>query len=538
MNKILFLGFFLLPLAGIAQKAQTGNRALFDLKSIAEVRIDFPGKNWSETLDSLRILGEELTQAQVTIDGATYTMAGVRYLGDKSYIVGQKRNPYLIRLDANISGQKHQGYNTLYLSSALRDPSMMREVLFHEIARQYMPSPLANYARLYVNGEYIGLFVNLELPAESFQKRHYKEFGNQVAHARIYAQPAAAPDCRKNIFGALEYEKNIQCYPANFRILTEDQDYEAIQELTRILNQEPQNIEKVLDVDQALWMLALNNVMVNLSSYTGISSNYFLYRDQNRRYHPIHWDLNLAFGSYKNIGSGSDIDNKNLHRLDPMLHADNPAKPLISKLLENPLYKKMYLAHIRQIVEEQFSRDQLSTRFKELENLILPAFSTDPNKAYTLEEFKSSRDNTIGKKTRIPGLVDLMGKRAAFLKTHPDLSALPSNITNLQFDTRAKLSTDQLDAFQLSAQADRFPLRMWLFYRFDTSMPFQAVSMEEEGSSGSGPGIKSFKKSIKAPSSDAVMQYYLMSENATMANFLPKDYTINPASVSLSELNR
>lgn len=538
MNKILFLGFFLLPCLGMAQKAQTGNRALFDLNSIAEIRIDFPGNNWSDALDSLRILGEELTQAQVTVDGATYQNAGVRYLGDKSYIVGQKRNPYLIRLDANTPGQKHQGYSTLYLSSALRDPSMMREVLFHEIARQYMPSPLANYAKLYVNGTYIGLFVNLELPGESFQKRHYKEYGNQLAHARIYPQPSVASDCRKGIFGALEYEKNIQCYPANFRILTDDQDYEGIQELTRILNQEPQQIEKVLDVDQVLWMLALNNVMVNLSSYTGISSNYFLYRDQNRRYHPIHWDLNLAFGGYKNIGSGSDIDNKNLHRLDPMLHADNPAKPLINKLLSNPLYKKMYLAHIRQIVEDHFTKDQLETRCKALEQLILPAYSSDPNKPYTLEEFKSSRDNTIGKKTRIPGLVELMSKRGAYLKSHPDLSALPSNITNVQFDTRAKLSADQLDAFQVSAQADRFPQRLWLFYRFDTSMPFQAVSMDEDSAAGYGAGVKAFKKSIKAPSSDAVMQYYLMSENATMANFQPRDYSINPISVSLADLNR
>ena len=111
-------------------------------------------------------------------------------------------------------------------------------------------------------------------------------------------------------------------------------------------------------MDHALWMLALNNVMVNLSSYTGNHSvNYFLYRDNSGRFQPLHWDLNLAFGSYKNTGNGSDLELKGLQNLDPLLHADNPYKPLISQLLKEPLYKKMYLSHIRQIVEDNFSNE-------------------------------------------------------------------------------------------------------------------------------------------------------------------------------------
>ncbi|MBK7338404.1 MAG: CotH kinase family protein [Saprospirales bacterium] len=46
-----------------------------------------------------------------------------------------------------------------------------------------------------------------------------------------------------------------------------------------------------------LWMLAINNVLVNLDSYVGgFAQNYYLYRDSTGIFHPVIWDLNLALG--------------------------------------------------------------------------------------------------------------------------------------------------------------------------------------------------------------------------------------------------
>ena len=79
-------------------------------------------------------------------------------------------------------------------------------------------------------------------------------------------------------------------------------------ELTDILNNKPKEIEKVLNVDRALWMLAFNNVLVNLSSYSGQhSQNYYMYKDSKGHFNPVVWDLNLSFGSFKNTGNGSDL---------------------------------------------------------------------------------------------------------------------------------------------------------------------------------------------------------------------------------------
>ena len=74
----------------------------------------------------------------------------------------------------------------------------------------------------------------------------------------------------------------------------------------KILNQEPEKIERVLNVDQTLWMLALNNIMGNLDSYNGLlSHNFYLCRTADGRFTPIMWDLNLSFGGFMSDGTST-----------------------------------------------------------------------------------------------------------------------------------------------------------------------------------------------------------------------------------------
>ena len=176
MKKLLFT-LILLPNLIFAQTGKTV-RPLFDKKTIGEVRITFANKNWVDALDSMRVYGMGLMNASVSIDGQKYDGVGVRFRGDKSYQTGLKRNPFTIKLNNTNPNQNHQGYTTLKISSALRDPSLVREVLYQEIAGKYMPTPQANYTKLYVNDEYIGIFVNVESIDKQFVGSHFGSSGN------------------------------------------------------------------------------------------------------------------------------------------------------------------------------------------------------------------------------------------------------------------------------------------------------------------------------------------------------------------------
>ncbi len=538
MKKIFSALIFSFPLLLFAQPGQI-TRPFFDKNTIGEIRLTLPVANWNDALDSLRIYGEGMLVGSAIIDGVRYEGVGVRFRGNNSYQTGLKRNPFHIRLNYTDKSLQHQGYTSVKLSPALRDPSMVREVLFSEIAAQYMPSPKASYTKLYVNDEYIGVFINLEPVESAFLQTHYGSDDGALFKAGVDYRPQnIPPNCKQNIFGALEYEENIDCYRQNFEMKS-DRGWQALQELTRVLNQDLSKIEQVLDVDRALWMLALNNVMVNLSSYSGARSiNYYLYQDAHGRFQPIHWDLNLSFGSYKNTGRGSDLELRDLQRLDPLLHADNPLKPLANKLLSDPLYRKMYLAHVRQINNDFFTNGEYEKRAKALQAMIVVPYNDDKYKQYSLEEFQNSLKATTGARSRIPGIVELMSKRSAFLKTHPDLAPLPSQISEITVERRAKFEAQPLSAFRIHCKADRYPKRVFIFYRFQKGQPFQKATMNEESNPSLSAGTKMYFISIEAPSSDAVLEYYLMAENAGTVQFAPLHYVQTPYQVKLEDLNK
>ncbi|MCB9316413.1 MAG: CotH kinase family protein [Lewinellaceae bacterium] len=538
MKKLLFLLIILFPIAGFAQSGQSA-RPFFEKKTLGEIRITLPAKNWNDALDSMRLYGEGMMLGSLVVDQVRYDSVGVRFRGNNSYQMGMKRNPFQIKLDFVKSGQNHQGYSSIKLSSALRDPSLVREVLFHEIAANYMPSPQASYTKLFVNDEYVGVFINLESVDGQFLRKHYGSEDNPLFKAGVdYKTESDATNCKQNIYGSLEYEENVDCYLNNFEMKS-DRGWLELRHMTKVLNQTPDQSEQVLDVDRALWMLALNNVMVNLSSYSGhYSINYYLYQDNHGHFQPIHWDLNLSFGSFKNTGKGSDLDLRDLQRLDPLLHADNPYKPLISKLLQDPLNRKIYLAHIRQINDDYFSNAAYEARAKELQSMIVVPFNDDKNKIYSLEDFQNSLKETIGRKSKIPGIVELMSRRSRFLSSHPELNALPSAISDVAVQGRGKFENEKVNTFRITAKADRYPQKMIIYYRFAADQPYQSMVMAEESPNNLPSGMKNFSVSIDAPSEDAVLDYYLLSENPGTVLFLPRDYTNTPYKVKLSDLNK
>ncbi|MCK6694502.1 MAG: CotH kinase family protein [Thermoanaerobaculia bacterium] len=538
MKNLLFALIALLPLAGFAQNTKTV-RPLFDKKTIGEIRLTLPAKNWADALDSMRLYGEGMMVGTALVDGQKYENVGVRFRGNKSYQVGIKRNPFQIKLNYSNTEQNHQGYTSLKLSAAKADPSMVREVLFHEIAAKYMPSSQTAYTKLFVNEEYAGIFINLESVDGQFLDNHFGSRNNPFFKAGVDYKPEPAVNgCKQNIFGSLEYEENIDCYRENFT-LESDRGWADLQELTRILNNEPAKIERVLDVDRTLWMLALNNVMVNLSSYSGqYSVNYYLYKDNNGRFQPVHWDLNLSFGSFKNTGNGSDLDLRNLQRLDPLLHADNPYKPLISQLLKDNLYRKIYLAHLRQINDENFATGAYEKRAKELQAMIAVPFNDDKNKLYSIDDFQKSLNETIGRKSKIPGIAELMSKRSRFLKTHPELTALPSAISDVSVQGRGKFENQRINTFRIVANADRFPKKLLIYYRFADNQPYASMVMTEETSGDLPSGMKTFSANIEAKTDDAVLDYYIMAENAGTVSFSPMNYFSKPYKIKLSDLNK
>lgn len=523
------------------EEKTTESKDFYDLNTIRELRLTFTQKNWVDKLDSLRLYGDGSLLGTADLDGAKYPDVGIRYRGSKSFTTGGKRNGYHIKLNFINKNQTHQGYKTLKLSNALRDPSMVREVLAYHIAGQYMPTPKANYVKLFINDTYMGLFINVESVDEEFLERNYGSTDNTFLKCSPDLMSDGKPiaGCKNKIYASLEYEAGAQCYTANYELKSKD-GWDDLIGLTKTLNKNPEDISKVLNVDEALWMLALNNVMVNLSSYSGQhSQNYYLYKSDDGKFRPIIWDLNLAFGSFKNTGHGSDLDLKGLQTLDPLLHEEHVEKPLISQLLKNPLYKKMYLSHIRTIIYDHFVDGQYEKMAKDLQRMISNDMFNDPHKFYNHNEFLSSLEKTIGKRSKIPGIVELMSKRARFLKKHPELTIFPPKVEEQMVTGREKFEKRQITTFEVKVKTDNSAKRVVLMYRFNSEDDYQQMYMTDNGDANDGEANdKLYAAAVDPMGKHESMEYYILIENAKMVTFDPPAYMYEPHVTTLGTLNK
>ena len=66
--------------------------------------------------------------------------------------------------------------------------------------------------------------------------------------------------------------------------------------LIDILNNNPSNIESVLNVDRVLWYFAFNHIVMNYDTYNiGSPHNYYLYQTEDNLFQIIPWDLSESF---------------------------------------------------------------------------------------------------------------------------------------------------------------------------------------------------------------------------------------------------
>ena len=533
MKKITqFLMMFLLTSTAFSQD-------LYDINTIQTIEIVFEdGLDWDAALDAEKSGDNNYTEAtSVTINGTEYLSVGVKYKGNSSYDANQTKNPFHIELDTYVD-QDHQGYTDIKLANVFADPSFVRETVAYNIVNQYMDAPQANYANVYVNGTLIGLYTNTESISKKFVNKHF----NSNDNAFFSCSPPDGAGPTSTVLPSLEYlGASYTSYEDGYEIKSDDdedatvaeEDWNELIELTNTLNNDITNIESYLDVDMAIWMMAFDNVMVNLDSYIGeFKQNYYLYKDDNGQFKPVVWDLNMSFGVFGMTGetstntgggpggggpggggqsSGTLNSTTDKAELDHLLHETDDTFPLLSKLLAIPKYKKMYLAHYKTILTENISNSNYLTLADDYQAIIDASVTADSNKFYTYAQFLGNIDTdyNVGNNTA-PGLTNLMAARSTYLlaqsdftNTQPTISNVTSSVTTPTIGDTVTITADVTDT-----NTDA----VYIGYRTDETVPFTKVLMANAGGN-------SYSFDITVDTS--FLQYYIYAENDNIGSFSP-----------------
>ena len=286
---------------------------VFDV-GIRKIEIFFSEPNWDDTLDVYYAndIGERLIADSILIDGIADENVGVKYKGNSSYNVNNIKNPMNIRLDYVNNGQSIDGYNVLKLSNGFRDPSLVREVLSYEMAAEYMPSSKATYANVWVNGILIGLYTCVQSVDDDFTNEHFYERKGPFFKAENTG--VQVPGCTGQL-GILQYFSDTNCYQRAYEMESSN-DWTKLGNFLDTLNNHFTELENVMDIDRSLWMMAFENLTVCLDGpINTIPHNFYLFQDNNGRFSPILWDMNMAFGTFTN-GLTTPVQNADLQELD------------------------------------------------------------------------------------------------------------------------------------------------------------------------------------------------------------------------------
>ena len=501
------------------------SQMFYNETGIRDVRLTFQNEDWDRFLDSSKRSGSEARlTGKMMLEGQKFDNVGVRYKGNSSYFGTRKKSIRKLPLNIKLAnGDKIEGkYTTLKLSNVNRDASFLREAVSYEIIRTYMPAPQCNFANVYVNDKRLGFYNNVESIDEHFIKNHVQLAPNTEGVSYLVkcdpdftADNAAA--CPKGDKASLMYlGEDSTCYAPIYEMDKHGSWREFIN-FIRVLNQEPDKIERYLNVDQTLWMLALNNVMVNLDSYNGLlSHNYYLCRTADGRFTPIMWDLNLSLGGFTSDAALNTppLSMEAMQTYQPLKDIDNTKRPLISQLLKNAGYKKIYLAHIKTILKDWFTNGKYTQRLNELSQTIDNHVNTDKNKHYTQDEFRKNRKETVGTgDAKIGGIEELMSKRIVFLNAHLLLNR-PEPLIEKPF-----ISTSTDSKLTIKVKISR-TTGVFCCVRNGINQPYRYLPMFDDGKhndDAAGDGI--FGVVIDAKSG---LQYYIMAANEEAMSLMPE----------------
>ncbi|MCK5067409.1 MAG: CotH kinase family protein [Bacteroidales bacterium] len=221
---------------------------------------------------------------------------GLRIRGD-SIRLNEKKS-FRVSFNSIDAGFDFHGIEKMNLNAEANDPSLVRSKLGHELYRYLgVAASRSNHVLLYINNQYYGVYLNTEHVDEKFVK---SRFDTNDGNLFICQKSADLAYLGPN----QDYYKLEVGGEQVYALRTNEKwdDYEDLEQLIDILNHNSgdplkNELERVMNVQQYLKIMALDVMTGTWDGYIGNSNNYYLYRDQaTGRFEYIPYNLENSAG--------------------------------------------------------------------------------------------------------------------------------------------------------------------------------------------------------------------------------------------------
>lgn len=470
----------LMTALGFFRAVQTAG--LYDDTIVRTVSLTFPGANWQTQLANSRTAGTNTLGDIVLENGASATNVGVRYKGNTSYQMGGTKKSVNIEIDYTNTTAELMGHETINLNNAAGDQTILRETLYFNVMRRYVPCPEASFARLDVNGEYWGLYSLVQqengdlikdwFPSNDGDRWRAPNVGGGTGGGG--GGPGGGGGGFTSAASALTYlgNTNLATYSANYELRkqgTTNAWANLINAIT-VLGTTPaaqlrDKVEDVLAVDSWLWFTGIEILFADDDSYWNKGADYgFYYEPESGRIHPVQHDGNEAFTT-------ADAS------LSPVQGSTGTNRPVLSKLLAVPELRQRYLAHMRTVLEESFHPSVMTPMINRYHQLTAAHIAADTKKSFTMAQYTNS----------LVALRTFVTNRYRFLTNHAELRPLPPTISAVASPSTAPTPAEiPFITAQVVPAAGEGVGSVWLYFRDKSYGRFETRQMFDDGAHGDG----------------------------------------------------
>ncbi len=344
--RVRFIVFFLLlfPFSILGQAGFPPAGFVYDDLSVSRIEVLMHPDSLNHMLAPANLFTDhEYPASMVFVRGPrrdSIALVGIRLRGNFSRSAAKKS--FRISVNTFVSGQRYEGFKDFNLISGYNDLSISRNKIYADMARGLKTvASRVGHTEFYINGQYRGLYMNVEVVNEDFVQVRY---GNQ--HGNLY----------KCLFPAdlvfISNDPNSYKFMSNGRrpyelkTNTQADNYSDLAHFIRVLNQTPANaivcaLDSIFNLEDYLLNLAIDITAGHWDGYYN-KNNFYLYQNQrDKRFEYIPYDTDNTFGI--------DWMGIDWSTISPYNFKPNQPRPLYEKVMANAETKAIFDFYLKKV---------------------------------------------------------------------------------------------------------------------------------------------------------------------------------------------
>ena len=480
---------------------------------VPRIDISLPADSLAAILDPANIWLDVHYHATFVFDNGrvrdTLQDIGFRLRGNTSR-QAQKKS-FKVSFNTFKPGRDYHGLEKLNLNGEHNDPTISRAKVCWDLLRDIeIGGSRANHVELYINGQYYGLYLNVEHIDENFVRAR---FGNNSGNLYKCLWPATLEylGSDPNLYKVAQFGRRTY----DLKINSAADDYSDLAHFIDVLNNEPLaslpcELEKVFHVNSYLKVIAFDILTGNWDGPIYNKNNFYLYHNtatDKLEYIPFDLDNTLGIDWFS-----IDWGRRNLY----IWSFVGEPRPIYTRLMQVPEYRERVSYYFDQLLSDHFNSPLLAPKLNALRSKIRPSAVNDlfrtMDYGYTVQDFDQAFDQPLSAHVDY-GLKDFVATRHMSARNQLTLSDIKPIIPFVHHNYPA---AGQPFILATHPEDETKNLTVEVVYQLNGG-PNQTLALHDDGTQGdtlAGDGI--WMVSFTPALTNGTLDFYLQATDSLM----------------------